>query len=92
MVRLGLGAEQKTFGGLRRVESLGEWRASGVLLHLPFGDSGHPGIVGPAVGMSAEGCFEPFVRCRLRAAAGNKYIGYPAPALEQTFVQSLVLV
>ena len=26
----------KTFGELRRMESLGEWRFSGVLLHLPF--------------------------------------------------------
>ena len=25
-----------TFGGLRRVESLGEWRASGVLPHVPL--------------------------------------------------------
>ena len=47
----------KTFGGSRRVESLGEWRVSGVLLHKPFGEMGHPGIIGPAVEMSAEGCF-----------------------------------
>jgi hypothetical protein len=39
------------------VESLGEWRFSGVLLHKPFGEMGHPGIIGPAVEMSAEGCF-----------------------------------
>ena len=26
----------KTFGELRRMESLGEWRFSGVLLHLPL--------------------------------------------------------
>ena len=39
------------------MESLGEWRISGVLLHIPFGETGHPGIIGPAVEMSAEGCF-----------------------------------
>jgi hypothetical protein len=39
-------------------ESLGEWRGSGVLLHVPFGDPGHPGIIGPAVGILAEGFFQ----------------------------------
>jgi|GEM_PF-4972539 hypothetical protein len=61
----------KTFGGLRRVESLGEWRVSGVLLHLPFGEAGHPGKVGPAVGMSAEGCFA--VACQLPPASSVKH-------------------
>jgi hypothetical protein len=42
----------KTFGELRRMESLGEWRSSGVLLHQPFGEEGHPGKVGPSVGIN----------------------------------------
>jgi hypothetical protein len=34
------------------MESLGEWRSSGVLLHQPFGEEGHPGKVGPSVGIN----------------------------------------
>jgi hypothetical protein len=45
----------KTFGRLRRVESLRDKRKSGVLLHEPFDDFGQRYRFGPSAGMATEG-------------------------------------
>ncbi len=49
--------KKKTFGRLRRVESLREERESSVLQHKPFDDSGPRGKVGPSAGKATEGSF-----------------------------------
>jgi hypothetical protein len=46
---------KKTFGRLRRVESLRDRRESGVLLHEPWIDSGQRSYFGPSAGMQTEG-------------------------------------
>ena len=57
---------------------------SGVLLHLPFGDPGHPGKVGPSVGINLPKVVRVYV-VRLRAVSGGSfYIGNPIMRAEGT--------
>lgn len=48
------GCVLKTFGRWRLNGVAGKVAESGVLLHKPFGDPSHPGIIGPSVGMQPK--------------------------------------
>lgn len=60
------------------MESLGDWRRSGVLLHLPFGDRGHPGNIGPSAGILPKVCIAVFLSIlpARPVPAAAFYIGY----------------